>query len=130
MSEERLQYKLDFMIHLEHAHNSKMTCNIIVCGDVNTAHKEIDLARPKENKKASGFYLLKGNGLIAFKSWLCGHIQNLTMNLIITFGGVITRKRSKCWMEIGLLLLNQEFMNAENSTLYLKSWVLITVLWE
>jgi exodeoxyribonuclease-3 len=28
---------------------------IIICGDVNTAHKEIDLARPKENEKVSGF---------------------------------------------------------------------------
>jgi len=28
---------------------------IIVCGDVNTAHREIDLARPKENQKISGF---------------------------------------------------------------------------
>lgn len=28
---------------------------IVVCGDFNTAHKEIDLARPKENSKVSGF---------------------------------------------------------------------------
>ncbi|MEA1884260.1 MAG: exodeoxyribonuclease III [Thermotogota bacterium] len=29
--------------------------NVIVCGDVNTAHKEIDLAHPKENSDTSGF---------------------------------------------------------------------------
>jgi exodeoxyribonuclease-3 len=29
--------------------------NLIICGDVNTAHKEIDLARPKENENISGF---------------------------------------------------------------------------
>jgi len=29
--------------------------NIIACGDFNTAHKELDLARPKENEKISGF---------------------------------------------------------------------------
>ena len=29
--------------------------HIIVCGDVNTAHEEIDLARPKENQKNTGF---------------------------------------------------------------------------
>jgi exodeoxyribonuclease-3 len=29
--------------------------NVIVCGDVNTAHQDIDLARPKENRKVSGF---------------------------------------------------------------------------
>jgi exodeoxyribonuclease-3 len=28
---------------------------LVVCGDVNTAHQEIDLARPKENSKVSGF---------------------------------------------------------------------------
>ena len=29
--------------------------HVVVCGDVNTAHREIDLARPKENVKISGF---------------------------------------------------------------------------
>ncbi|MBF0618572.1 MAG: exodeoxyribonuclease III [Candidatus Omnitrophica bacterium] len=29
--------------------------HVIVCGDVNTAHAEIDLARPKENQKNTGF---------------------------------------------------------------------------
>ncbi len=29
--------------------------NVIFCGDVNTAHNEIDLARPKENVKNTGF---------------------------------------------------------------------------
>ena len=33
----------------------KQNIKIIVCGDVNTAHKEIDLARPKENSTISGF---------------------------------------------------------------------------
>lgn len=28
---------------------------VIFCGDVNTAHQEIDLARPKENQKTTGF---------------------------------------------------------------------------
>ena len=27
----------------------------MICGDINTAHKEIDLARPKANEKISGF---------------------------------------------------------------------------
>lgn len=28
---------------------------LVICGDVNTAHKEIDLSRPKENEKNTGF---------------------------------------------------------------------------
>jgi exodeoxyribonuclease-3 len=56
-SSERLRYKMDFYdAFLEIATKRlRRGDNIIVCGDVNTAHKEIDLARPKENQKISGF---------------------------------------------------------------------------
>ncbi len=56
-SPERLKYKLDFyQAFLDYAENvKKENKNIIFCGDVNTAHKEIDLARPKANEKNSGF---------------------------------------------------------------------------
>ncbi len=56
-SEERLQYKLGFYdVFLEHAENlRKQGKRIVVCGDFNTAHHPIDLARPKENEKTSGF---------------------------------------------------------------------------
>ncbi len=56
-NQERLNYKLDFYdTFLGYADNLKAQGkNIVVCGDFNTAHKEIDLARPKENEKISGF---------------------------------------------------------------------------
>ena len=56
-NQERLDYKLDFYdTFLAYADNLKAKGkNIVVCGDFNTAHKEIDLARPKENEKISGF---------------------------------------------------------------------------
>lgn len=56
-SRERLQYKLDFYdAFLEYVEGiRKKGRNVVICGDVNTAHKEIDLARPKENEKTSGF---------------------------------------------------------------------------
>ena len=54
---ERLRYKLDFydelFFHIEKVRRKKK--NIIICGDYNTAHREIDLARPKENENTSGF---------------------------------------------------------------------------
>ena len=57
MSPERLQYKLDFYdAFLNYADTlKKKGKHIVVCGDVNTAHTEIDLARPKENEHISGF---------------------------------------------------------------------------
>ena len=56
-NQERLDYKLDFYdTFLGYADNLKAEGkNIVVCGDFNTAHKEIDLSRPKENSKVSGF---------------------------------------------------------------------------
>jgi len=56
-SKERLDYKLRFYeTFLDYADELKIKKNnIVVCGDFNTAHKEIDLARPKENEKISGF---------------------------------------------------------------------------
>ena len=56
-SKERLQYKMDFYeAFLKHLKKLlKQDKRIVICGDVNTAHKEIDLARPKPNEKVSGF---------------------------------------------------------------------------
>ena len=56
-SDERLRYKMEFydafLAHLDQLKEEGR--HIIVCGDVNTAHKAIDLARPKPNEKISGF---------------------------------------------------------------------------
>lgn len=57
MGPERLKYKMDFYEHYL-AYFMKLRKKgkkLVICGDVNTAHKEIDLARPKENSKISGF---------------------------------------------------------------------------
>ncbi len=54
---ERLKYKLDFYdAFLEYIEKlRKKGKKIIFCGDVNTAHEAIDLARPKANEKNTGF---------------------------------------------------------------------------
>jgi exodeoxyribonuclease III len=53
----RLQYKLDFYeVFLAHIdREAAASRNVVFCGDVNTAHQPIDLARPKENQRTSGF---------------------------------------------------------------------------
>jgi exodeoxyribonuclease-3 len=60
-SKERLDFKMEFYdAFLDHLDALKAQGKkIIICGDVNTAHKEIDLARPKENEKVSGFLPLE-----------------------------------------------------------------------
>ncbi|MCJ7443430.1 MAG: exodeoxyribonuclease III [Methanotrichaceae archaeon] len=56
-SKERLKYKFEFYdVFLSAVNNLKSQGKkIVICGDVNTAHKEIDLSRPKQNEKVSGF---------------------------------------------------------------------------
>jgi len=53
----RLKYKLDFydafLLYIEKLRKQKK--RVIFCGDVNTAHEEIDLARPKANENNTGF---------------------------------------------------------------------------
>lgn len=53
----RLLYKLDFYDYFLKYINQlrERGEKVIFVGDVNTAHNEIDLARPKENAKMSGF---------------------------------------------------------------------------
>ncbi len=55
--EHRLQYKLDFYDDLLEILNDQVASgvNVLVGGDWNTAHQEIDLANPKANRNNSGF---------------------------------------------------------------------------
>ncbi len=55
--DERLLYKLDFYdAFFEYCEGLRAQGKkLIICGDYNTAHHPIDLARPNENKKTSGF---------------------------------------------------------------------------
>ncbi|WP_428025155.1 exodeoxyribonuclease III [Arcobacter sp.] len=75
--EERLVYKMEFYDRfLEHCENlKKQGKSIIVCGDVNTAHKEIDLARPKANEDVSGFLPMERAWIDKFLSH--GYIDTL-----------------------------------------------------
>jgi len=57
MNEERLKFKMDFyaaFLELVEKLRKKVP-RLVFVGDVNTAHNEIDLARPKENSTVSGF---------------------------------------------------------------------------
>lgn len=53
---DRLDYKLRFYDQfLKYITKLNKKKPVIFCGDVNTAHTEIDLARPKENSENTGF---------------------------------------------------------------------------
>lgn len=73
--DERLAYKMkfydDFLNYTNLLKNSGK--DIIICGDVNTAHKEIDLKNPKANSKTSGFLDIERAWIDKFLS--CGYID-------------------------------------------------------
>ena len=73
----RVGYKLDFYRAVfDRAQQLRRRCPVLVIGDFNTAHREIDLARPKSNVKNSGF-LPRGAGRARplARSGLGGHLS-------------------------------------------------------
>lgn len=48
----RMEWERDFKSYLHDLDNKKP---VIICGDLNVAHKEIDLKNPKTNRKNAGF---------------------------------------------------------------------------
>ncbi len=48
----RMKWENDFKVYLK---NLEKTKPVIMCGDLNVAHKEIDLKNPKTNRKNAGF---------------------------------------------------------------------------
>lgn len=69
--DERLQYKLDFYDALLEYLNSLVSAGkkLLICGDYNTAHREIDLKNSKSNEKTSGFLPIE-------RKWIDKLIEN------------------------------------------------------
>lgn len=65
MNAERLQYKLDFYESF-FAYAGRLRDkgrSLVICGDYNTAHNEIDLKNPKANETRSGFLRIERDWL-------------------------------------------------------------------
>lgn len=106
-----LNWEPDFRTHLRGL-RQRTSKPVIVCGDLNVAHKERDLARPKENRKSAGFTdeerqsldLLLNDGFVdSFR-----HLH-LTKEDVYTWWSYRTaaRKRNVGW-RIDYFLVSQE----------------------
>jgi exodeoxyribonuclease-3 len=124
-NQERLDYKLDFYdTFLSYADNLKAKGkNIVVCGDFNTAHKEIDLARPKENEKISGFLPIE-------RAWIDTFIDHGYIDTFREFNKQTeqyswwdmktrARERNVGW-RIDYFFVNKEFMKYVKNAFILK----------
>ena len=73
---KRLDYKLRFNKAIMERCNELVDLgkNIILCGDLNVAHKEIDLTNPKRNEKNPGYLPEEREWLTKFLE--CGYINS------------------------------------------------------
>jgi len=121
---DRLQYKMDFYdAFLDYAEDLRqLGKNLVICGDVNTAHMEIDLARPKENENVSGFLRIERDWMDKFISK--GYLD--TFRMFNDQPGCYTwwdyksmaRDRNVGW-RIDYFYVNQEFgQNVKNAYIY------------
>ncbi len=98
-SPERLDYKMEFYEEfLKHIESVRAKGKgIVVCGDVNTAHEEIDLARPKQNKDTSGFLQIERDWITKLLD--AGYIDTFRMfeseGEHYTWWDYVTRARSR-----------------------------------
>jgi exodeoxyribonuclease III len=65
---KRLDYKLDYVKGVTKLANKlrKSGKQVVLCGDFNIAHTEIDLARPKENENSPGYYIEEREAMSGF----------------------------------------------------------------
>jgi len=97
--EERLQYKMDFYdCFLNYTNNLvAQGKNVVICGDFNTAHHEIDLARPKENANTSGFLPIERDWMDKFVE--AGFVDTFRMfnteGANYTWWDMVTRARER-----------------------------------
>lgn len=88
----RLKYKLEFYDEFLKLIEKlkKKGLKIIFCGDINTAHNEIDLARPKENSEHTGFLRIE-------RDWLD---KIISKNYIDTFRYLYPEKIKYSWWDM------------------------------
>jgi exodeoxyribonuclease-3 len=88
MGPERLTHKLafydEFLALTERLRAAGK--GVVVCGDVNTAHTELDLARPKENETSAGFMLVEREWVTKF----LGHGYHDTFRIFVSEPGHYT----------------------------------------
>jgi exodeoxyribonuclease III len=88
MGPERLAHKLafydEFLALTERLRAAGK--GVVVCGDVNTAHTELDLARPKENETSAGFMPVEREWVTKF----LGHGYHDTFRIFVAEPGHYT----------------------------------------
>lgn len=91
MGPERLKYKLEFYdVLLKFVDNLRQSGrHVVITGDFNTAHNEIDLAHPESNRKRSGFMDIE-------REWVDKYVES---GLVDTFRELHPDKVAYSWWD-------------------------------
>lgn len=118
----RVSFKLEYSdAVLDLANKLKLKKPVILCGDFNTAHQEIDLARPKENQDSTGF-------LPHERAWIDKLIANGYVDIFRKFNKepkhyswwsyrAAARKRNVGW-RIDYFFVTQDFVSQVKKSYY------------
>lgn len=83
--EFKFKFLNDYTVYINEL--KKLNLPIIVCGDVNICHEEIDIHNPKSNKNTSGF-------LMEERDWVTGF---LSMGFVDAFRTINTEPHNYTW---------------------------------
>jgi len=121
----RLDYKIEFCDTLLRTCRKLRTkgANLVICGDFNIAHTEIDLTNPKQNEKNAGYLPEERSWMTKFLK--AGYVD--TFRMFTKEGGHYTwwsyrfnaRAKDIGW-RIDYFCVNKEFENAVKESIILK----------
>lgn len=108
----KIKYNQSFLKYIENLRKKK---DVILCGDLNVSHKEVDLANPKSNHKTAGFTDEERNWFTEFLE--TGYIDTLRKFVPEDENGHYTywsnrnnaRERNIGW-RLDYFVVNKEFM--------------------
>jgi exodeoxyribonuclease-3 len=95
---ERIAFKLEFydLLLAQLEEERSLGKNLVVSGDWNTAHCELDLARPKENEGTTGFLPIEREALQRYVD--AGYVDTFRhFHPAAMYAGVDPRKRPYSW---------------------------------
>ena len=127
---EMVSYKLDFYTHLEE-YTRKLKSEwkqIIVTGDFNIVHTEIDMARPKQNQNSIWFLPVEREKIWKFiADWNVDVFRHFYPDQIDTYSRWSYRAWARArnvWWRIDYFVVNAEFIESVESFRYMNE-----VLW-
>jgi exodeoxyribonuclease-3 len=117
----RMKWDKDFLIFIKKLDKEKP---VVLCGDFNVAHKEIDLANPKNNKRSAGFTEEERDGfsefvdngfLDTFRHFDQSSGKYTWWSMRTRKGDPTLRERNVGW-RIDYFLASKRFMNSINKS--------------